>query len=51
MGTIYAQRRSGVTGESDVLETQLEKRVMQRLQAEFSDFTPLVNVELLEPPE
>ena len=51
LGIIYAQRRSGVAGENEVLEAQLEREVERRLRAEFSDFTPLVSVELLEPPE
>ncbi len=42
-------------GENESLETRLEQAVEQHaerhLQAEFSDFTPLVSVELLEPPE
>ena len=51
LGIVYAERRSGVQGEDATLERQLEGRIERRLQSEFNDFTPLVNVELLEPPE
>ena len=51
LGIVYAERRSGVQGDNATLERQLEQRIELRLQSEFNDFTPLVNVELLEPPE
>lgn len=50
LGVVYVQRGEGITQPADELEAELTRQIQARLLAEGYNFTPFIDVSVLDPP-
>lgn len=50
LGVVYVQRQPGITASSEEISNTLTRAIQTRLLAQGFNFTPLVDVNVLEAP-